>query len=57
MVKLLDSAGQARLIRIIADEADEGGQLRLAGNMMRDSPERALALLARLEEGFDEGST
>jgi len=52
IAQLLDSNGRERLARIIADEADEGGQLRLAGDMMRDNQERALALLAALEEGF-----
>lgn len=52
IAQLLDSNGRERLARIIADEADEGGQLRLAVDMMRDNQERALALLAALEEGF-----
>lgn len=52
MAQLLDEAGHERLARIIADEADEAGQLRLVGDMMRDDPERALGLLAALEDGF-----
>lgn len=52
MAQLLDAAGRERLARLIADEADEQGQLRLAGDMMRDDPERALELLAALEYGF-----
>jgi predicted nucleotidyltransferase len=52
MAKMLDSAGRARLAALIANEADENGQLRLAGEMMRDNPERALALLGALEDGF-----
>lgn len=52
MAQLLDDAGHERLARIIADEADEAGQLRLVGDMMRDDPERALTLLAALEDGF-----
>lgn len=52
MARLLDAAGRDRLGRLIADEADEQGQLRLAGDMMRTDPERALELLAALEDGF-----
>ena len=52
MAQLLDAAGRERLAHLIADEADEQGQLRLAGDMMRDDPERALELLAALEYGF-----
>lgn len=52
MAQLLDETGRERLARIIADEADEAGQLRLVGDMMRDDPDRALALLAALEDGF-----
>jgi predicted nucleotidyltransferase len=54
MARLLDSNGRERLARLIADEADEAGQLRLAGDMMHDDPERALTLLQALEEGFVE---
>ena len=50
--QLLDKAGQDRLVKIIADEADEHGQLRLAGEMMRENPERAIRLLGALEQGF-----
>lgn len=57
MARLLDEAGRSRLAAMIADEADESGDLRLVGDMMRDNPERALALLAALEEGFNEGLT
>ncbi len=52
MARLLDAAGRERLGRLIADEADEQGQLRLAGEMMRNDPERALELLIALESGF-----
>jgi predicted nucleotidyltransferase len=52
MAQLLDSNGRERLARVIAEEADEDGQLRLAGEMMRDNQERALELLAALEDGF-----
>ena len=52
MAELLDDAGHERLARIIANEADEQGQLRLVGEMMRNDPERALVLLAALEDGF-----
>lgn len=52
MAQLLDQIGRERLARIIADEADEAGQLRLVGDMMRNDPERALELLAALEDGF-----
>ena len=57
MARLLDQNGRERLARIIADEADEMGQLRLAGDMMRRDPDRALALLGALKEGFTDGST
>lgn len=57
MAQLLDEIGRERLARIIADEADEAGQLRLVGDMTRDDPDRALVLLAALEDGFNEGST
>lgn len=57
MAQLLDARGRERLARVIADEADEEGQLQLAGEMMRDNQERALELLAALENGFNEGST
>jgi len=57
MARLLDEAGHERLARIIADEADEAGQLRLVGDMMRDDPDRALVLLSALEDGFNESST
>lgn len=56
MARLLDPTGRERLARIIADEADESGQLRLAGDMMRDDPDRALALLAALDDGFGEAT-
>lgn len=52
MAQLLDAKGRERLAGIIADEANNQGQLRLAGEMMRDNEERALALLAALENGF-----
>ena len=52
MARLLDAAGRERLGRLIAEEADEQGQLRLAGEMMRNDPERALELLTALESGF-----
>lgn len=52
MAKLLDAKGRERLARIIAKEADKMGKLHLAGDMMSDDPERALVLLAALEEGF-----
>ena len=52
MARLLDAAGRARLARLIADEADEQGSLRLAGEMMRNDPERALELLTALARGF-----
>lgn len=52
MARLLDAAGRERLARLIADEADARGQLRLAGDMMRDDPERALELLAALGRGL-----
>jgi len=54
MAKLLDETGRQWLARIIADEADDAGQLRLVGDMMRDDPDRALVLLAALKEGFHE---
>ena len=57
MARLLDEAGRSRLAPMIADEADELGKLRLVGDMMRGDPERALALLAALDEGFNEGLT
>lgn len=52
MAQLLDETGRERLARILADEADETGQLRLVGNMMRNDPDRALTLLGAVEEGF-----
>jgi predicted nucleotidyltransferase len=52
MAQLLDQPGHERLARIIADEADAGGQLRLVGDMMQNDPERALELLGTLEDGF-----
>jgi len=52
MASLLDRKGHEWLACIIAEEVDETGQLRLAGDMMRDDPDRALALLAALEDGF-----
>lgn len=52
MARLLDPSGRERLARVIAEEADDEGQLRLAGEMMRDNEERALELLAALENGF-----
>lgn len=52
MAWLLDEEGHERLARIIADEADEAGQLRLVGDMTRNDPDRALELLAALEDGF-----
>ena len=51
------TSARRRLAPMIADEADELGKLRLVGDMMRDNPERALALLAALDEGFNEGLT
>ncbi len=55
MARLLDAKGHERLARLIADETDEQGKLRLAGDMMRDNPERALELLAAVEDGFIDG--
>ncbi len=52
MAQLVDSNGRERMARIIANETDEAGQLRLAADMMRDDHERALALLVALEVGF-----
>jgi len=52
MAALLDAKGHNYLARLIGDEADPDGQLRLAGEMMRHEPERALQLLAALEDGF-----
>ena len=52
MARVLDAEGRERLARMIAEEADEQGQLRLAGDMMRNDPGRALELLAALEDGF-----
>jgi predicted nucleotidyltransferase len=52
MAQLLDETGRERLARIIADEADEAGQLRLVGDMTRHDPERVLELLGALEDGF-----
>lgn len=57
MARLLDVEGRERLAQLIAEEANEQGQLRLAGDMMRADPERALELLAALEKGFADGST
>jgi len=57
MARLLDAAGRERMAQLIAEEADEQGPLRLAGDMMRADPERALELLAALEKGFADGST
>ena len=57
IAQVLDANGQERLARIIANETDKGGQLKLAGDMMRDDTDRAHFLLAALEEGFNEGST
>ncbi len=54
MAQLLDAAGRERLTRLIANETDEQGQLHLVGEMMRDDPDRALELLAALENGFAE---
>ncbi len=54
MASLLDDEGRDRLARLIADEADETGQLRLAGDMMHEDSERALTLLQALEQGFVE---
>lgn len=55
MAQLVDSSGRERMARIIANETDQAGQLRLAGDMMSDNQERALALLAALEVGFTGG--
>lgn len=52
MAQLLNDDGHQRLARIMAEEADETGQLRLVGDMMRGDPDRALQLLAALEDGF-----
>ena len=52
MAQLLDAKGRERLAGTIAGEADNEGQLRLAGEMMRENEERALALLAALKNGF-----
>ena len=52
MVRLLDPKGHERLAAIIAEQADSDGQLQLAGEMMRNNEERALQLLAALEDGF-----
>lgn len=52
MAQLLDLRGRERLAQLISEEADREGQLRLAGEMMRDSEERALDLLEALEHGF-----
>jgi len=57
IAQLLDANGRERLARIIANETDNGGQLKLAGDMMRDDTDRAHFLLAALEEGFNECST
>jgi predicted nucleotidyltransferase len=54
MAKLLDARGQERVAAVIAEQADRDGELRLAGEMMRDNEERALQLLSALEDGFTE---
>lgn len=54
MAQLLDAAGRERVARLIANETDEQGQLRLVGEMMRDDPDRALEFLTALEHGFAE---
>lgn len=56
MAELLDRSGKERLAVLIAGEADESGQFRLAGEMIRDDPERAIQLLGALEKGFIEGN-
>ena len=55
MARLLDALGQEKLVRLIADEADESGALRLIGDM-RIEPERALQFLAALQDGFIQGT-
>jgi len=55
MAPLVDSSGRERMARIIANETDQAGQLRLAGDMMSHDQERALALLSALEVGFTDG--
>jgi predicted nucleotidyltransferase len=52
MAPLLDASGHRKLATLIAKETDEQGQLQLAGEMMRDDPERAVQLLHALEKGF-----
>ncbi len=52
MALLLDTSGHRKLAPLIANEANEQGQLQLAGEMMRDAPERAIQLLHALEQGF-----
>lgn len=55
MARLLDPASREQIGRVLAEQADEQGNLRLVGDMMND-PDRALELLAALERGFIEGS-
>jgi predicted nucleotidyltransferase len=52
MTSLLDVSGHERIARIIADEADENGQLRLVGDIRAVEPERALQILRALEDGL-----
>jgi len=49
----LDTEARGRVAAMLAGEADERGPLRLAGDL-RMEPERALRLLAALEDGFSQ---
>lgn len=49
----LDAEGRQRVALMLAEEADEGGELRLAGDLRMET-ERALRLLAALEDGFSQ---
>ena len=53
MQRYADELGRASPLRAaLPSFRPRDGQLRLAGEMMRNDEERALALLAALEDGF-----
>jgi predicted nucleotidyltransferase len=47
----LEAEGRERIAAMLAEEADPGGRLRLAGDLRMDA-ERALRLIGALNEGF-----
>jgi hypothetical protein len=54
MAAFLDAEGHLRVGRMLAEEADDGGMLKLVGDLRMD-PDRALRLLGALKEGFAAG--